>query len=134
MQTHSPDVYISIGLVRSKQPAGQGLTWRNSVTQAEFFNFRNVIPDNLFEATFTQTQTQYIMKNITVQGSEQTIKKVTKTLGKGGGANILGISILECFFSAAFICILVSKYSRTSMARTPLGPWKYVRDRGSSSQ
>ena len=25
-------------------------------------------------------------------------------------------------------------YSRTSMARTPLGPWKLVRDRGSSSQ
>ena len=25
-------------------------------------------------------------------------------------------------------------YSRTSVARTPLGPWKLVRDRGSSSQ
>ena len=25
------------------------------------------------------------------------------------------------------------KYSRTSMARTPLGPWKFVRDSGSSS-
>ena len=25
-------------------------------------------------------------------------------------------------------------YNRTSMARTPLGPWKLVRDRGSSSQ
>ena len=25
------------------------------------------------------------------------------------------------------------KYSRTSMARTPSGPWKYVRDRGSTS-
>ena len=24
-------------------------------------------------------------------------------------------------------------YSRTSMARTPSGPWKYVQDRGSSS-
>ena len=29
---------------------------------------------------------------------------------------------------------MYSKYSRTSMARTPLGPWKLVRDRGSSSQ
>ena len=28
----------------------------------------------------------------------------------------------------------VSLYSRTSMARTPLGPWKLVRDRGSSSE
>ena len=27
-----------------------------------------------------------------------------------------------------------STYSRTSAARTPLGPWKLVRDRGSSSQ
>ena len=26
-----------------------------------------------------------------------------------------------------------SKYSRTSMARTSLGPWKFVRDMGSSS-
>ena len=29
---------------------------------------------------------------------------------------------------------LLSKYSRTSVARTPLGPWNLVRDRGSSSQ
>ena len=33
--------------------------------------------------------------------------------------------------SAGFVLII---YSRTSMARTPLGPWKLVRDRGSSSQ
>ena len=30
-------------------------------------------------------------------------------------------------------CKLITKYSRTSMAQTPLGPWKYVRARGSSS-
>ena len=29
---------------------------------------------------------------------------------------------------------LYKYYSRTSMARPPLGPWKLVRDRGSSSQ
>ena len=29
--------------------------------------------------------------------------------------------------------MLKYKYSRTSMARTSLGPWKFVRDMGSSS-
>ena len=32
------------------------------------------------------------------------------------------------------LLIYPSTYSRTSMARTPLGPWKLVRDRGSWSQ
>ena len=33
---------------------------------------------------------------------------------------------------ASDICVDLI-YSRTSMARTPLKPWKYVRDKGSSS-
>ena len=28
---------------------------------------------------------------------------------------------------------IITKYNRTSMARTSLGPWKFVRDMGSSS-
>ena len=46
-----------------------------------------------------------------------------------------GIPVL---FSALIVRIELSqytdKYSQTSMARTPMGPWKYVRDRDSSSQ
>ena len=33
----------------------------------------------------------------------------------------------------SLIHICFPEYSRTSMARTPLGPWKFVRDMGSSS-
>ena len=35
---------------------------------------------------------------------------------------------------SALCCICKTNYNRTSMARTPLEPWKYVRDMGSSSK
>ena len=41
---------------------------------------------------------------------------------------------LAIFTITVYINIIVCKYSRTSVARTLLGPWKLVRDRGSSSK
>ena len=39
------------------------------------------------------------------------------------------VPLLQVFF----VCASVVTYSRTSMARTSVGPWKFVRDMGSSS-
>ena len=55
------------------------------------------------------------------------------------GLGLTVIKILSCLFvdtQNLFVHLFVQnyKYSRTLMARTPLGPWKLVRDRGSSSQ
>ena len=45
-------------------------------------------------------------------------------------------TVLLCFekYVNVNIFAFLSLYSRTSMARTSLGPWKFVRDMGSSSQ
>ncbi|KAL4220663.1 Solute carrier 1 (high affinity aspartate glutamate transporter) [Mactra antiquata] len=60
---------------------------------------RNIIPDNLFEATFAQTQTKYEVtkttgtsQNTTLNG---TVTAVTKYLGKMGNPNIIGL-IFAC--------------------------------------
>ena len=58
--------------------------------------FRNIIPDNLFEATFAQTQTkykvdeQYVVENSTGEVRNATIKHVKKYLGRMENANIIG--------------------------------------------
>ena len=48
----------------------------------------------------------------------------------------LHITLFQAHIHNAHVCDLTGMfiYSRTSMARTPLGPCKLVRDRGSSSQ
>ena len=40
---------------------------------------------------------------------------------------------VDCVFISFWDYWTHADYSRTSMARTPLGPWKFVRDSGSSS-
>ena len=45
----------------------------------------------------------------------------------------LGVPILKHFRVPQFTAIKSSKYSRTSLARTPLEPWKYIPDKDSSS-
>ena len=61
-----------------------------------FIYSRNVIPENLFQSTFSQTQTKYkVDKNIiernTTNGTiEVTERKVTKYLGEMGNPNIIG--------------------------------------------
>lgn len=58
--------------------------------------YRNVIPDNLFEATFAQTQTKYMVSDKLAivpsnNGTQnETVKEVTKYLGKMGNPNIIG--------------------------------------------
>ena len=47
--------------------------------------------------------------------------------------------LMRSILILAMVAVVTTKYmykqySRTSMARTPLGPWKFVRDMGSSSQ
>lgn len=62
---------------------------------------RNIIPENLFESTFSQTQTLYkvedkiIEVNTTDGLKNETTKKVTKYLGKMGNPNIIGL-IFAC--------------------------------------
>ncbi|XP_052784564.1 excitatory amino acid transporter-like isoform X2 [Mya arenaria] len=60
---------------------------------------RNIFPSNLFEATFQQDQTQYQKEINTVSpDSNTTVVIITKSLGKTGGANLLGL---------IFVCIVV---------------------------
>jgi len=62
---------------------------------------RNIIPDNLFEATFSQTQTKYrttekiIEDNSTGTILNRTVIETTKYLGKMGNPNIIGL-IFAC--------------------------------------
>lgn len=62
---------------------------------------RNVIPENLFHATFAQTQTKYkgdeieVERNTTNGTIIETQKKVTKYLGTMGNPNIIGL-IFAC--------------------------------------
>lgn len=56
-----------------------------------------MIPDNLFEATFSQVQTKYRVNEITeqrlVNGTAKniTVRKTEKYLGKMSNPNIIGI-------------------------------------------
>ncbi|XP_060600908.1 excitatory amino acid transporter-like [Ruditapes philippinarum] len=62
---------------------------------------RNIIPENLFESTFSQTQTMYNVKdkiievNTTTGMKNETVKHVSKYLGKMGNPNIIGL-IFAC--------------------------------------
>ncbi|KAL4220033.1 Excitatory amino acid transporter 2 [Mactra antiquata] len=67
---------------------------------------RNVIPDNLFEATFSQTQTNYkiVQTQVAINNNSTdvdnnvtmaTVPKEKKYLSKGGNANIIGL-IFAC--------------------------------------
>lgn len=60
---------------------------------------RNIIPDNLFEATFRQTITEYEYGTRIIQNANTTnnvtIKNVIKYLGKTDGPNLLGL-IFAC--------------------------------------
>ena len=62
-----------------------------------YFLCRNIIPENLFHATFAQTQTKYKRENIEVERNTtngtviETQKQVTKYLGTMGNPNIIGM-------------------------------------------
>ncbi|XP_053403402.1 excitatory amino acid transporter-like [Mercenaria mercenaria] len=62
---------------------------------------RNIIPENLFESTFSQTQTMYKVKNKIIEVNttdglkNETVKEVSKYLGKMGNPNIIGL-IFAC--------------------------------------
>lgn len=62
---------------------------------------RNIIPENLFQATFAQTQTKYKVSNYTIErnttnGTEKEIvRDVKKHLGTMGNPNIIGL-IFAC--------------------------------------
>ena len=62
-----------------------------------YFLCRNIIPENLFHATFAQTQTKYKRENIDVERNTtngtviETQKQVTKYLGTMGNPNIIGM-------------------------------------------
>lgn len=80
------------------------------LTNFIFLHHRNIIPDNVVEATFRQTQTKYsheiveqipLVDNSTRQNISsnqnstiQMVKKLVKSVGKTDGPNILGIFAL----------------------------------------
>ncbi|KAK7590794.1 hypothetical protein V9T40_002407 [Parthenolecanium corni] len=98
---------ITLGLVLN--PGGVSVeTKATSSLQAEKLTLldglldvgRNLIPENLFEATFQQTYTSYKSENVTkVDGVHEILKKVTKTRSS---TNTLGL----IFFCILFGCIL----------------------------
>ncbi|XP_061169455.1 excitatory amino acid transporter-like [Saccostrea echinata] len=83
----------------------------NKIQQQDIFAdfLRNIIPDNLVEATFRKTQTKFKseivwneLQNLgnfsnTTADVEQNYLEMVKTVGKSGGPNILGL-ILACMF------------------------------------
>ncbi|XP_052782586.1 excitatory amino acid transporter-like [Mya arenaria] len=56
---------------------------------------RNIIPDNLFEATFRQTQTSYVETTIVNLTGNMTNTQWVKEVGKSDGPNLLGL-IFAC--------------------------------------
>lgn len=72
------------------------LKYNISVTFVTYFNdycnayFSNVIPDNVFEATFRQTQTKYIY-NDTRPAANITLSIIEKYVDKTDGPNLLGM-------------------------------------------
>ena len=61
------------------------------------YAFRNIVPDNLFSATFSQAQTKYSTEYVQRVANNETIKveMLKKTIENVNGANLLGIYILE---------------------------------------
>ena len=56
------------------------------------------------------------------------VSKLTRAVVYANSGNFNFLEVL-----CQSIYVQYAKYSRTSMARTSLGPWKFVRDMGSSS-
>ncbi|XP_033753486.1 excitatory amino acid transporter 1-like [Pecten maximus] len=69
---------------------------------------RNLIPNNLIQATFQQTQTKYnietVLKNMTMNGTvvSREFKEISgKYIGSAGSSNILGLIIASMLFGVA---------------------------------
>ncbi|XP_053405000.1 excitatory amino acid transporter-like [Mercenaria mercenaria] len=84
--------------VRHGEPSVEG-TMQTQDILADLF--RNIVPDNLFKAAFSQTQTKYYVryKSVQVNGTDglknETAREVTKYLGSMDNANIIGL-IFAC--------------------------------------
>lgn len=98
---------LGIGCVYMFNPGADNLRDKESVVEGTLQTqdiiadlIRNIIPDNLFESTFSQTQTMYNVKivtkkNISDEIQNVTAKEVSKFLGKTNNPNIIGL-IFAC--------------------------------------
>ncbi|OWF50777.1 putative sodium-dependent excitatory amino acid transporter glt-3 [Mizuhopecten yessoensis] len=102
-------VIIRPGVGVSNSESGKKLESVTMETQDIFADLlRNLIPSNLIQATFQQTQTKYnietVLKNMTMNGTiiSREFKEISgKYIGSAGSSNILGLIIASSLFGVA---------------------------------
>ncbi|WAR27250.1 EAA3-like protein [Mya arenaria] len=95
---------------KSGQVLNQAVSISHTINTPDIFAdlLRNIIPDNLFEATFRQTQTSYVETTTVNLTSNMTNTQLVKEVGKSDGPNLLGL-IFACTLLGIAAASLKSK-------------------------